>query len=167
MSELKKIRLSEPRSFKKKGHGQQYKHNDQVKSTVNEAKDTAIAGKTDACITKLYEGIDLIDQRQKLILIADRSEYGWKTVGEFLENELADDEQKRSSTENRAIKAGKARAWYKTPRAPGATATSPSTSRLAISAGSLSSRFYPSVGDTRSIGSYTFTNGTAQKLKLQ
>ena len=175
MSELKKIRLSEPRSFKKKGHEQQYKHNDQVKSTVNEAKDAAIAGKTDACVAKLDEGIDLIDQRQKLILIADRSEYGWKTVGEYLNNELSDDEQdakkrkkaekeaQRKIAESRAVKAVKARAWYKTSRAPGATATSPSPSPLGLSTGSLPSRFYPSVGSTRSIGSFTFTNGTAQK----
>ena len=58
------------------------------------------------------EGIELIDQRQKLIPMADKSDYGWKTVGEYLDNELADDDQdskkmkkakKRSSTENSRI----------------------------------------------------------------
>ena len=93
MSELKKIRLTEPRTFKKKGHEQQYKHNRQVKSTVSEAKDAVTSGKQDTCIAKLNEGIELIDQRQKLILIADKSEYGWKTVGEYLDNELADNDQ--------------------------------------------------------------------------
>ena len=39
MSELKKIRLTEARTLKKKGHEQQYKHNEHVKSAVNEAKD--------------------------------------------------------------------------------------------------------------------------------
>ena len=126
MSKLKKIRLSETRSFNKKGHEQQYKHNDQVKSAVNEGKDAAIAGKTDACIAKLNEGIHLIDQCQKLILIADRSEYGWKTVGEHLDNELADDEQdakkmkkaekeaQRKIAKSRTVKAGKVWACYKT-----------------------------------------------------
>ena len=129
-----------------------------MKSAVNEAKDAAIAGKTDACIAKLDEGIHLIrDQRH---LIADRSEYGWKTVGEYLENELADDEQdakkmkkaekeaQRKIAESRAVKAVKVRAWYKTSRPPGATATSPSPGPLALSTGSLPSRFYPSVGST-------------------
>ena len=88
MSELKKIRLAEPRIFKK-GHEQQYKHNEQVKSAVNEAKDAVVAGKNEGCIPKLNEGIELIDQRQKLILIADKSDYGWKTVEEYLDNELA------------------------------------------------------------------------------
>ena len=46
MSELKKIRLTEPRIFKKKGH-------EQVKSAVNEAKDAVVAGKNEACIAKL------------------------------------------------------------------------------------------------------------------
>ena len=71
MSELKKIRLTEPRIFKKKGHEQQYKHNEQVESAVNEAKDAVVAGKNEACIAKFNEGIELIDQCQKLILIAE------------------------------------------------------------------------------------------------
>ena len=33
----------EPRTFKKKGHEQQYKHKQQVKSVVSEAKDAAPA----------------------------------------------------------------------------------------------------------------------------
>ena len=93
MSELKKIRLTEPRTFKKKGQEQQFKHNQQVKSVVSEAKDAVNSGKQDACIAKLNKGIELIDRRQKLILIADKSEYGWKTVGEYLDNELADNDQ--------------------------------------------------------------------------
>ena len=89
MSELKKIRLTETRTFKKKGHEQQFKHNQQVKSVVSEAKDAVNSGKHGACIAKLNEGIELIDRRQKLILIVDKSEYGWKTVGKYLDNELA------------------------------------------------------------------------------
>ena len=59
MSELKKIRLTEPRIFKKKGHEQQYKHNEQVKSAVNEAKDAVVAGKNEACIAKLNKLLNL------------------------------------------------------------------------------------------------------------
>ena len=93
MSELKRMKFSEPRSFKKKGHEQQYKHNEKVKATLTEAKDAIVAQKQDACISKLDEGIELVDGRQKLILMADRSEYGWKTVGEYLDNELADNDE--------------------------------------------------------------------------
>ena len=90
MSELKKISLTEPHIFKKKGQEQQYKHNEQVKSVVNEAKNAVVAGKNEAYIAKLNEGIELIDQHQKLILIADKSDYGWKSVGEYLDNEHAE-----------------------------------------------------------------------------
>ena len=41
----------------------------------------------------LDEGIELIDGCQKLILMADRSDFGWKTVGEYLDNELAENDE--------------------------------------------------------------------------
>ena len=82
MSELKRTRFAEPRSFKKKGHEQQYKHNEKVKTAVTEAKEAILARNQDAYIAKLDEGIELIDGRQKRILMADRSDFGWKTVGE-------------------------------------------------------------------------------------
>lgn len=75
------------------GDEQQCKHNKQVKSAVNKAKTAVMAGKNEACIAKLNEGIELIDQCQKLIRIADWSDYSWKTVGEYLEHELTHDDQ--------------------------------------------------------------------------
>ena len=93
ISELKRMRFAEPQSFKKKGHEQQYKHNEKVKTAVTEAKEAILARKQDACIAKLDEGIELIDGRQKLILMADRSDFGWKTVGEYLDNELAENDE--------------------------------------------------------------------------
>ena len=80
MSKLQHMKFSEPRSFKKKGHEQKYKHNEKVKATLTEAKDAIVAQKQDACIAKLDEGIELVDGHQKLILMADRSEYGWKNI---------------------------------------------------------------------------------------
>ena len=50
MSELKRMRFAEPQSFKKKGHEQQYKHNEKVKTAVTEAKEAILARKQDACI---------------------------------------------------------------------------------------------------------------------
>lgn len=124
MSELKRMRFAEPRSFKKKGHEQQYKHNEKVKTAVTEAKEAILARKQDACIAKLDEGIELIEGRQKLILMADRSDFGWKTVGEYLDNELAENDEdankmkkaekeaQRKITEARASKMAKSRASF-------------------------------------------------------
>ena len=124
MSELKRMRFAEPRSFKKKGHEQQYKHNEKVKTAVTEAKEATLAREQDACIAKLDEGIELIEGRQKLILMADRSDFGWKTVGEYLDNELAENDEdakkmkkaekeaQRKITEARASKMAKSRASF-------------------------------------------------------
>ena len=95
-----------------------------------------------------------IDQRQKLIPMADKSDYGWKPVGEYLDNELADDDQdakkmkkakkeaQRKIAESRAAKAAKARLWFRNPRSPGDTIanSSPSPSPFSLSAGNYSPR---------------------------
>ncbi|CAB4043328.1 PREDICTED: uncharacterized protein LOC107357837, partial [Paramuricea clavata] len=73
MTELKRMKFSEPPSFK--------------------CKDAIKDKKLDTCLEKLSEGKEQIESRQKLILLADKSEYGWKTVSEYLDNELADDEE--------------------------------------------------------------------------
>ena len=41
----------------------------------------------------LSEGTSLLTKRQKLILCADNSEFGWKTVEQYTQHELADDEK--------------------------------------------------------------------------
>lgn len=145
-----------------------------MKSVVSEAKDAATSGKQDACIAKLNEGIELIHQRQKLILIADKCEYGWKTVGKYLDNELADNDQdakkmkkaekegQRKLAETRASKAARARSWsFKSTRAVGSTSVLPLQSSFAFPSGNYTSRFSPSVGGTRNIG--PFVGGTPQK----
>lgn len=38
----------------------------------------------------LSEGTSLLSERQKLTLLADKSEFGWKTVDEYIQHELAD-----------------------------------------------------------------------------
>ena len=53
MSELKKIRITEPHTFKNKRHKQQYKRNKQVKSEVSEAKDAVNSRKQDVCFVIL------------------------------------------------------------------------------------------------------------------
>ena len=62
---------------------------EKVKATLTVAKDAIIAQKQDDCIAKLDEGID---EHQKRIFMADRAEYTWRTVGEYLDNELADND---------------------------------------------------------------------------
>ena len=93
MTELKRMKFSEPPSFKKKGHEVHYNHNERGKLCITEAEDAIKGKKIDTCLEKLSEGKEQIQRKQKLILLADKSEYGWKTVSEYLDNELAQDEE--------------------------------------------------------------------------
>ena len=65
--------------------------------------------KTPAAVEKakelLKEGEELIKNRQKQIKIADRSEFGWVTVDEYVDDELeedSDDEKRLFRAEGRA-----------------------------------------------------------------
>ena len=71
MTELKRIKFSETPSFRKKGHEQQFKNNEQVKLCIAEAEDAVKDKKYDTCLKKLNEGKEQIERRQKLILLAD------------------------------------------------------------------------------------------------
>ena len=68
---------------------------DRVKEAQSALEKTPPA--VDKATTALKEGEKLIAERQKLIRIADRSDHGWATVEEYMEDELADnsDDEKR------------------------------------------------------------------------
>ena len=95
----KKLRLDSQPVFKKKGHEKQFKFNCSVEDKIKEAQ--LALDKTPPAVEKaktaLVEGEKLIAVRQKLIKIADRSEHGWSTVDEYMDDELADnsDDEKR------------------------------------------------------------------------
>ena len=88
---MKKIRLDSKPTFKKKGHEQQFLFNEQVREKLVDNVGTAL-DQTPPAVEKIRslvnEGEKLLD-RQENIKIADRSEYGWATVAEYEEDELA------------------------------------------------------------------------------
>ena len=78
--------------FKKKGNEQQFKFNQKVLKANNKAAKALECGnlaKVKECLT---EGTVLLANRQKLIKLADKSEYGWATIQEYVDDELADNE---------------------------------------------------------------------------
>ena len=89
---VKKIRLDSKPTFKKKGHEQQFVFNEQVCDKLVDNVRTAL-DQTPPAVEKIRslvnEGEKLLDTRQNNIKIADRSEYGWATVAEYEEGELA------------------------------------------------------------------------------
>lgn len=112
---IKKMRLDKGLQFKKKSNEKQHQFNETVQDKLESAQKSLSS--TPPAIERareaLKEGELLIKDRQKLIRIADRSEYGWATVAEYEEDELADgsdDEKRLYKAELRAgkkVKAGK------------------------------------------------------------
>ena len=93
LREIKKIRREEPKSFKRKGNEVQYKFNAKIQDSIDEAKSYLESNAVDKAKESLTEGTSLVTERQKLILLADKSEFGWKTVQEYTQHELAEDDQ--------------------------------------------------------------------------
>ena len=104
---VKKIKLDKVPTFMKKAHEKQYIFNSSVEDKLAGAR--VALEKTPVAVEKakelLKEGEELIKNRQKQIKIADRSEFGWVTVDEYVDDELAedsDDEKRLFRAEGRA-----------------------------------------------------------------
>ena len=74
---------------------------------LESAKDALNANATSKIKTAIGEGIALVTKRMKFIKIADKNQYSWATVQEFLSDELAsasEDEKRLFRSERRAEK---------------------------------------------------------------
>ena len=117
----KRARREQSFDFTKKGNKHQYNFNERVAGIFEDAMSlllsssgppseptTATPGATSRSSAKLKElleeGIKIIEERQKLIKLAERFEYGWGLVSEYQADELAVD----SADEKRIQKAEKA-----------------------------------------------------------
>ena len=91
---VKKIKLEKVLTFRKKGHEKQFHHNEEVQVKLSEASSTL--DEWPAAVEKakqlLEEGEKIINECQKHIRIADRSDNGWVMVEEYVEDELSDNE---------------------------------------------------------------------------
>ena len=107
---VKKSRSAEaPYQYKKKGNEAQAKFNAEVEDAVQEAMDelegeSRPSQSVERAKAALEKGAKKIAERQKLIKLADRSDFGWAVVTEYTADELADN----SEDEKRIEKAEKA-----------------------------------------------------------
>ena len=75
--EIKKLRREEPKSFKRKGNEIQYKFNSKLQDSLDEATSHLETGNAvEKAKASLSEGTSMLNERQKLILLADKSEFG-------------------------------------------------------------------------------------------
>ena len=101
-----------PYVFKKKGNEAQAKFNSEVQDSVNDALgELEGESRPSKAVTEakaaLEQGLKKLAERQKLIKLADRSEFGWGVVAEYTADELADgsdDEKKIEKAEKAAEK---------------------------------------------------------------
>ena len=114
---VKRIKLDKGPTFKKKSNEKQFHFNEEVREKLATASaslaTTALSDPVEKAKEALKEGEALITTRQKVIRIADHSEYGWATVEEYEDDELAensDDEKRLYSAELRAGRKVKAAA---------------------------------------------------------
>ena len=66
-----------PHRFKKKGNDDQYKFNLKVTDAIVEAKEACSSQQLDKVHASLEKGAKLLSERQKHILLADKSDFGW------------------------------------------------------------------------------------------
>ena len=96
-------------TFKKSGNRFQYHHNIDVASKVEEAQN--YLDKKNPSVKKareaLSEGMLIIEDRNKDILVADTSEGGWDTVNEYKKKQIAedsDDDRKLRKADTNAVR---------------------------------------------------------------
>ena len=78
--------------FTNKGNEQQFNFNRKVIRTSTAAVKALESGNIGQAKEELNEGISLLTNRQKIIQLANKSEFGWATVQEHVCDDLADDE---------------------------------------------------------------------------
>ena len=118
---LKRARHEKPYQYRRKGNEEQASFNARVDEALADAQlelpGSGTSPALERAIKALERGRRLIAERQKLIRIADRSDFGWSVVSEYTADELADDsederrlEKAERSAEKKAVKRKKKRA---------------------------------------------------------
>ena len=74
---------------RRKGNQQQLDHAVQVLDKFDEASDALKAKSYDKVKAAFDSGTEVVSKRIKVIKMADKSDFGWSTVNEYLSDELA------------------------------------------------------------------------------
>ena len=146
--------------FKKKRNEQQFSFNRKVAKTSNSALKALEGGNIPKAKGELNKGISLLNNRQKIIKLTDKSEFGWATVQEYVCDDLADDEadaSKIKKAEKRAavkIKTLQEKKRKTSPKGSSSALSSSSASRV----GGAFSSFPPATSYFRPQGRYPYNS---------
>jgi len=83
LREIKKLKFEEPRRFKKKANEDQYRLNSKLTDVLDEAKSSCSAQNLDKVKETLEKRENSLAERQKHILLAEKSDYGWMVIQEY------------------------------------------------------------------------------------
>jgi len=89
LKEIKNLKFDKPHRFKKKGNEDQYRFNLKVGDAIEEGKEACSSQQLDKVHASLEKGEKLLSERQKHILLADKSDFGWSLIREYKRNDLA------------------------------------------------------------------------------
>ena len=106
---VKRVKRNEV-EFKSKGNKKQFEHQQQVLDCLTEAQHSPASSKYEKAKRAIEEGINLTENRIKVIKLADRSEFGWSTGSEYLSDDFAsnsEDEKRIFRSERRAERRSK------------------------------------------------------------
>jgi hypothetical protein len=101
-----KVKKAEP-SFRFKGNQVQIELNAEISGNTNVVLSELGRNNVRKTVKLLEDSLAVLKKRNKLIQIADKSEGGWKTVDEYLSDEVAsdsEDEKRIRAADNRAVK---------------------------------------------------------------
>ena len=103
---VKKARCENYRC-KRKGHQQQLDHELELLDKFDEASSAVRNKSYDKVKAALEEGTGIVSKRIKALKLADKSEFGWQTINEYLSDEFgsnSDDGKRMYRAERRAEK---------------------------------------------------------------
>jgi neutral trehalase len=93
LEEIKKLKYADVPSFRKKSNEDQFKSTNAVMMCLDETPDFLSKKNFDKTKEALDKGRVLLTERHKLINLWDKSPFGWKTVLEYKQHDLAADEE--------------------------------------------------------------------------
>ena len=92
MSKIASIASSDYK-YKRKSNEEQYKVNKKVLEKIDDCDRNLTSSKVQEAKENLAEASRVLKQRQKVIRIDDESDMGWKVVDEYIQSEVASDEE--------------------------------------------------------------------------